>query len=574
MCGIIGYVGYQNAETIVLDGLKTLEYRGYDSAGIALEKDGKIRVFKAVGRVSALAEKVPNVAANIGIGHTRWATHGKVCEKNAHPHLSFDGKIAVVHNGVISNAEELKKELIEKGIRFCSATDSEIIAHLLALENTDMANAIENVGKRLEGATTFLALKSGDEAIYLRKDGASLAVGLEKGENFVASDTLAISKHTQNVVVLKDGECAKITPDSVRFFKDGKTICKNAVKIKRTAPKDCSCHMRAEIDEIPQALSKTYKTIQGGIDNALIRNVKNAEKIVFCGCGTAYHAGLYGKSVFENVVGIPCECVVASEFDDLRFVSENTLGIFITQSGETADTVLALKRCKTLGAKTIALTNVEASSITFEADKTLYLGAGAEVAVAATKSYVCQQLALYLIAKACVSDFPPKELIDGLCDCVRTLNLHSLYEDRIKRANLFFIGKGLDFVTALEGALKFKEITCKTADAYQAGELKHGTIALIDSKSVVVVIATEHRDKERVEASVSELRSRGAYVISLSSVGDVGANKTLPLPFVSDRLLYPVLSVVPLQSLALTASLCLGLDPDKPRNLAKSVTVI
>ena len=573
MCGIIGYVG-QNAEAIVIDGLKTLEYRGYDSAGIALEKDGKIKVYKTAGRVSVLEGKVPDVAAKIGIGHTRWATHGKVCKKNAHPHLSFDGKIAVVHNGVISNADELKSELLTKGIRFCSETDSEIIAHLLALEDTDMKTAIEKVGKRLEGSTTFLAIKAGDEAIYLRREGASLAVGLGKNENFVASDILALSKHTQNVIVLKDGECAKITADSAEFFKDGKNICKNSLKVKRTAPKECSCHMRAEIDEIPRALSKTYKTILKSLDDELIKAIKTAEKIIFCGCGTAYHAGLYGKTVFERVLGIPCECVVASEFDEVRFLSKKVVGIFITQSGETADTVLALKRCKAQGAKTIALTNVAASSISFEADETLYLGAGAEVAVAATKSYVCQQLALYVIAKTCEGQPPTIAQITALRDGVRAASIHSLYEEKIKKANLFFIGKGLDYVTAQEGALKFKEITYKMTDAYQAGELKHGTIALIDSKSVVVVISTSPSDKERIEASVSELRSRGAHVVSLTSIGDVGANKTLTLPFSSDPLLYPLISVVPLQSLALTASLCMGLDPDKPRNLAKSVTVI
>ena len=447
MCGIIGYVG-QNAEAIVIDGLKTLEYRGYDSAGIALEKDGKIKVYKTAGRVSVLEGKVPDVAAKIGIGHTRWATHGKVCKKNAHPHLSFDGKIAVVHNGVISNADELKSELLTKGIRFCSETDSEIIAHLLALEDSDMKTAIEKVGKRLEGSTTFLAIKAGDEAIYLRREGASLAVGLGKNENFVASDILALSKHTQNVIVLKDGECAKITADSAEFFKDGKNICKNSLKVKRTAPKECSCHMRAEIDEIPRALSKTYKTILKSLDDELIKAIKTAEKIIFCGCGTAYHAGLYGKTVFERVLGIPCECVVASEFDEVRFLSKKVVGIFITQSGETADTVLALKRCKAQGAKTIALTNVAASSISFEADETLYLGAGAEVAVAATKSYVCQQLALYVIAKTCEGQPPTIAQITALRDGVRAASIHSLYEEKIKKANLFFIGKGLDYVTA------------------------------------------------------------------------------------------------------------------------------
>lgn len=571
----MGYAGvYQPAEKVVLDGLKTLEYRGYDSAGIALLCGGQIRIFKTCGRVEKLECKVPNLSASVAIGHTRWATHGKVCGKNAHPHLSFDGKIAVVHNGVISNAKELKAELLQKGVKCVSSTDSEVIAHLLALEKCDMQEAIERVGKRLSGATTFVAVKQGDEAIYVRKSGASLAVGIGKNENFVASDTLALGKHTQNMAILSDGECAKITACSAEFFKDGNRIDKKIVKIKRTAPNECSCHMRAEIDEIPCALQKTYAQIAKSMDENLQKTLKNADKILLCGCGTAYHAGLYGKTIFEKTLRVPCECVVASEFDEVRFVSDKTVGIFITQSGETADTLLALKRCKRLGARTIAITNVEASSITFEAEKTLLLAAGAEVAVAATKSYACQLLALYTLAKICEGNTPSKSDISSLASACKEACDKSLYEDRIKKANLFFIGKGLDFVTAKEGALKFKEITYKSADSYQAGELKHGTIALIDTKSTVVVIATNERDKERIEASVSELKSRGAYIIAISNIGEIGAHVTLALPPVSDDLLLPIVAVIPLQTLALTSSLCLGLDPDKPRNLAKSVTVI
>lgn len=575
MCGIIGYVGErQSAKDVVIDGLKALEYRGYDSAGIALATDKKIKIFKTTGRVKGLEIKVPDINAGVGIGHTRWATHGKVCEENAHPHLSFDGKIAIVHNGVISNARSLKAELVEKGIPFSSSTDSEIIAHLLALEDCDMEKAIENVGKKLEGATTFLALKAGEEAIYMRRCGASLAVGLGEGENFVASDTLALGKYTQTVVILSDGECAKITPRSTKFFKDGKFVVKKPIKINRTAPKECSCHMRSEIDEIPRALLRTFKQISQGLNDSVLETLKNADKIIFCGCGTAYHAGLYGKAIFEKILNISCECVVASEFDEVRFCGEKVAGVFITQSGETADTLLALKRCKAQGGKTVALTNVEASSITFEADETLYLGAGTEVAVAATKSYVCQLLALYILAKACVGQSVSKGEITRVANCARDICAVSLYEDKIKKAKLFFIGKGIDFITAQEGSLKFKEITYKMTDAYQAGELKHGTIALVDGKSVVIVVATNGKDKERIEASVSELKSRGAYVIAIESIGETGANKTYELPRISDDLLLPVLSVIPLQSLALTASLCLGLDPDKPRNLAKSVTVI
>ncbi len=571
----MGYAGVcQPAEKIVLDGLKTLEYRGYDSVGLAAISNGKIKVFKTCGRVRLLEGKVPPLSATVAIGHTRWATHGKVCEKNAHPHLSFDKKIAIVHNGVISNADELKAELGKNGVRFCSDTDSELIAHMLTLENCDMKTAIENVGKRLRGATTFLAIDSDENAIYVRKYGASVAIGLGKNENFVASDTLALCKYTQTAIMLKDGECAKVTPFSVEFFKDGKQIFKKTVKVKRTVPGECTCHMRAEIDQIPTAIIGTHDEISKSVDENLAKIIKNAEKIVFCGSGTAYHAGLYGKIAFEKILNIPCDCVVGSEFEQLRFANDKTVGIFITQSGETADTICALKRCKQLGGYTIALTNVESSGITFEADRTLLLNAGAEIAVAATKSYVCQLFALYEIAKICSSSTPDAQDVNRLAACTQNMCSQSLYEDRFKKSNVFFIGKGVDFVTAREGALKFKEITYKMCDAYQSGELKHGTIALVDSKSIVIVIATNQSDRERTKTSVSELRSRGAYVISVSSIGDVGANKTLVLPHMSEDMFYPILSAIPLQTLALTTSLCLGLDPDKPRNLAKSVTVI
>lgn len=574
MCGIVGYTGYQNAKNIVVDGLKTLEYRGYDSAGIALA-DNAIHLYKTAGRVEELERILPDITAHVAIGHTRWATHGAPNAQNAHPHVSFDGQIAVVHNGVITNCDDLKKDLLAKDIPFRSSTDSEIIAHLIALEDTsDMQSAIENVGKMLQGATTFLAIKAGDDAIYARRFGASLAVGIGDGENFVASDTLAISKHTRKTVLLQDGECAKITPQGVRFFKDGKTVFKQTVRIKRAAPKECSCHMRSEIDEIPDAMQRTYKEISRTLDAKTVRKISNARKIYFCGCGTAYHAGMYGKYVFEKLLNIPCETVVASEFDNEKFIDENCVCIFITQSGETADTLIALSECKNAGATTIALTNVNGSSICFEADKTFLLDAGAEVAVAATKSYNCQLLALYLIAKKCALQDFSQEDISKLIKAVKDCQTSVLYEEKIKKANLFFVGKGIDNVTAREGALKFKEITYKMTDAYQAGELKHGAIALIDDKSVVITIITSACDKHRIEATISELRSRGAYVIALSSVGDVGAIKTMYLPFLKDELLYPILSILPLQNLALTASLCLDLNPDKPRNLAKSVTVI
>lgn len=574
MCGIVGYSGFQNAKNIVIDGLKTLEYRGYDSAGIAFGGDS-ISVFKTAGSVAQLESLIPDVYAHTAIGHTRWATHGKPDAINAHPHLSFDKTIAVVHNGVIENCDELRRELVSKGITFVSDTDSEIIAHLLALEDTsDMLQAVEKVGRRLKGAATFLAVKQGEDAIYVRRKNASVAVGIGENESFVASDTLAISKYTLKTVIMKDGECAVLRGGSATFYKDGKQIQKQPVRIRRTPPKPCACHMRSEIDEIPSALERTFASAERTLDDDFIAELRDARRVYLVGCGTAYHAGLYGKEVLERALDVPCEAIVASEFDRVRFLDKHCTVILITQSGETADTLYALDICKARGAHTLAITNVTHSSITFAADKTLLIDAGAEVAVAATKSYNCQLFALYLIAKRIEgTDFTIDEFA-RLTSAIKTVSVNDLYEERVKKANLFFVGKGMDAITAEEAMLKFKEITYKMTDAYSAGELKHGAIALIDDKSTVVIIATAQEDKHRIEATVSELRSRGAYTVAISSVGDIGANKTLYLPFVRDDLLYPLVSIVPLQNLALTASLCLGLNPDKPRNLAKSVTVI
>ena len=575
MCGIVGYTGYQNAINIVIDGLSTLEYRGYDSAGIALAGD-KLEVYKTAGRVHMLEEMLPAKPCHTAIGHTRWATHGKPDAINAHPHLSFDRRIAVVHNGVIENCPALRAELAGMGITPVSETDSELIAHMLALDgSSDLLTSVKRVGERLEGAATFLAVQKGDDAIYVYRQGASMALGIGEKEAFAASDTLALARHVRQAIMLDDGEYAKLTPSGCSIYKGGVRVERQPVEIHRTPPRDCSCHMRAEIDEIPAALSGTYASVSKSLDGALLTKLIHAKRVLLVGCGTAYHACLYGKQLIESRLSIPAEATVASEFDSVRFADGDAVAIFITQSGETADTLRALDICKQRGAFTLALTNVENSRVCDRAHKTLYLNAGAEIAVAATKSYNCQLLALYMLTRAAAFDPMTKDEIAELRASVsKTLSLEELYEDRICSSKLFFVGKGADYVTAEEGALKFKEITYKSTEAYAAGELKHGTIALIDDECAVLVIATCKADMPRLMATVSELRSRGAYTVAVSSVGDIGANRTLAIPAPFDTALRPLLSVLPLQSLALTTSLCLGLDPDKPRNLAKSVTVI
>lgn len=575
MCGIVGYTGYQNAGSIVLDGLKTLEYRGYDSAGIALETDDGIFVAKCGGRVRELEGKVPFISARTGIGHTRWATHGEPSEKNAHPHLSPDRRIAVVHNGIIENCGELKASPELKNAEFISDTDSEIIAHLLSLSDwSDCVAAIDGVAERLIGSSSFIVMRENDENLYCRRMGASLSIGISENQNFVASDTLAITKYTNKIIVLEDGETAVISPDKVRVFKMGEEIFKQPLTIERSIPSECKCFMRTEINDIPYALLRTYESYLRGISDALSNRLASSEKIYVTGCGTAYHAALYGKGAIEALAGVPCEAMIASEFTSARFLNERDFVIFISQSGETADTLAALHFAKARGAATLAITNVKGSTISFDADYTLLLDAGAEIAVAATKSFNCQLLTLYLLANGAAGRSVPYELIKDLADKAEDMTLADLYRPGYERANMFFVGRGADAIIAREGALKLKEITYKMTDAYPLGELKHGAIALIDRSSVVICVATEAEEKAKAALGISELRSRGALTAAVSSVGDVGADKTLTVPALSDPLLYPILSVIPLQNLALSAAEALDLNPDKPRNLAKSVTVI
>ncbi len=558
-----------------MDGLRTLEYRGYDSAGVALGGD-KIAVYKTAGRVNALDAMLPSGSeCHTAIGHTRWATHGKPNAVNAHPHLSYDKQIAVVHNGVLENCAELRRELSDRGVICVSETDSEILAHLLALEGGEMLEAVRRVGDRAKGSATFLAIRAGDPAVYVYRKGASMLVASGEGGSFAASDGLALARYVGEATVLEDGEYARITYDVCAIFKDGAQIFKVPTPLRVSPPRECACHMRAEIDEIPAALERTYLSVREAPDDELTNRVKRAKRVVLAGCGTAFHACRYGKILLEQSVGICAEAVAASEADGGAPVDGNTLAIFITQSGETADTLLAMKRCAEMGAYTVAVTNVEGSSAAYQADKTLFLDAGAEVAVAATKSYCCQLLALYMLVRRVSGDEMRadelKRLKDSVCECLEKC---ALFEKRMLTDKLFLVGRGQDLVTAKEGALKLKEITYRQAEAYAAGELKHGPIALIDSESTVIALATREEYMPRMRATVSELRSRGAYTVGLSSAGDLGADRSVFLPKLEDAVLQPILSVLPLQELALCSSLCLGLDPDKPRNLAKSVTVI
>lgn len=576
MCGIVGYTGKRPARKVLVDGLRALEYRGYDSAGVAFGGE-RIAVYKCGGRVDTLADILPRTTAHTGIGHTRWATHGAPCAENAHPHLSFDKRIALVHNGVIENHEELRRELCARGIPLASQTDSELVAHLLALETGDIPERIFKVAKRTEGALTLLVLRAGEDKVYCYRRGAALLVAEGEGECFAASDMAALSPYARQVRVLRDGECAVLSPSGAMYLTESGICGEGKMLIPPPAPARTSkCHMADEIAQIPDALSCTLDSYMHSFParERTVEKLRTCRNVLLVGCGTAWHACLYGQEVIEKLAGKPCRALSAGEVDSPRFTDGDTFAVFVTQSGETADTLRAMEECRKLGAYTLAVTNTEGSTAALAADACFLLRAGAEIAVAATKSYCCQLFALWLLAKDAEGISDGKEEAEELLAKCRAVMKAELPAECARAQKLFFIGKGQDGVTAKEGALKFKEVTCRPADAYSAGELKHGAIALADGDSAAVVVATVPCDARRIRATVSELRSRGTKVYALSTVGDVGADFTLPLPVQDECALAPVLAVIPLQRLALTAALGLGLDPDKPRNLAKSVTVI
>lgn len=590
MCGIFGYTGARDAGKTVIDGLKQLEYRGYDSAGYALIDDinHKIDIVKNSGRVEKL--EMPPYAAKISIGHTRWATHGSPNAVNAHPHLSFDGKFAVVHNGIIENEAEIRAELKEKGITSVSETDSELISHLLALNyKGNVLEAVNETVQKLRGAYTFLVVSVYDDAIYGCRQNASLILGLGKDENFVASDMVALFPYTEEGIILEDDEIFELKKNVYKIYRNNRPVDKKIFKIVSNGLcNNCDSFMQKEIEEIPNALLATAGSLTApeGLEKIPESVIRNIDSVYISACGTAYHAGLYGKDAIERAARLPVEVQIASEVRcHTMFFNPRKLAIFISQSGETSDTLSALKIAKSMGSYTLAITNVRGSSITFLADFCLYLDAGAEIAVAATKSYNSQLLALYFLSRyLAVKRGMLKE--ENMTETVQKTKYLAVLARKLicsdeaeryaekyyKNYAPFYIGKGIDYPTALEGALKLKEITYKMTDAYPAGELKHGTIALIDNRSLAIVIATSRVENLKIKNSVKELTARGADILLISSDDYDGYNQ-IKLDSAVDDLLKPVLSVIPLQKLALASARLLGLDADKPRNLAKSVTV-
>ncbi len=599
MCGIVGYIGNDYAVPILLSALERLEYRGYDSAGIAIIEGDKLVVEKKVGKIRELIRALwgKQYKSNIGIGHTRWATHGAPSEVNAHPHTDERGLFAVVHNGIVENYLELRKELEEKGHHFRSETDTEVIAHLIAeYYKGNLFDAVLKTVNRLKGAFAFAVITplEKDKIIGVKK-GSPLVVGLGKGENFLASDIPAILPYTRNTISLDDGEIAVLKRDSVEVYNfEGVPVSKEVFVVPwdiLSAEKGGFKHfMLKEIFEQPKAIADTI----GGFlsqDLTLPFDINRINRVITIACGTSYHAGLIGKYWLEKYTGIPNEVIYASEFRYADIpVDENTLILAISQSGETADTRFAALSAKEKGASVIGIVNVVGSSLDREADFTLYTHAGPEIGVAATKTFTAQLTILYLFTQLMARR---KGLIDrdGFYRAVEKLNevtrkvekalelngeLENLASRYKKFKNFLYLGRWLNYPIALEGALKLKEISYIHAEGYPAGEMKHGPIALIDENMPVVVLTPRDRVYEKIIANIEEVLSRKGRVITVGFEGDtVLKNKGevfIGVPEVGEDFT-PFVNVIPLQLLAYHIADQLGLDVDQPRNLAKTVTV-
>lgn len=607
MCGIVGYIGENSAAPMLLDGLKKLEYRGYDSAGLAVYQNGGVQVVKTKGRIADLEQKLESGAplcGTVGIGHTRWATHGAPTDENAHPHKGGDGRVTLVHNGIIENYIELKSMLETAGYRFCSETDTEVLAHLFDYYyQNSLLEAMQKVMRTVRGsyAAAVLSADAPDCIIAAKKD-SPLIVGKGKDENFLASDIPAVLKYTRECYLLNDGEIVLLKKDGISFFdKTGAPLEKEIYRVTwdaEAAEKGGYAHfMKKEIAEQPKAVRDTLSPrLQDGKITIPELHLTEAEiraigKIHIVACGSAWHVGMAAKYIFESAAGIPCETDLASEFryrDPI--VRAGDICIVISQSGETADTLAALREAKRKGAHTVSIVNVVASTIARESDDVIYTLAGPEIAVATTKAFSAQLAVVYLLAlyfSKAVGRLPAEreaalcEQLARLPEQIETLlsldaDMASLAKQFAAAKNVFFIGRGLDYAISLEGSLKLKEISYIHSEAYAAGELKHGTISLIETGTPVVAVATDEALFEKTLGNIKEVRARGAKVIALVSDAHKEvrefADCVIHVPK-TDAMLMPSLNVIPLQIFAYYMALERGCDVDKPRNLAKSVTV-
>ena len=610
MCGIVGFTGSQSAAPILLDGLKKLEYRGYDSAGVAVAGREGIRMVKTIGMIQNLEEKThggSDLEGTSGIGHTRWATHGAPTDLNAHPHMSNDEKFAIVHNGIIENYADLRSELIGKGFQFKSETDTEVIVHLLDMYYQatlgDLKTAVMKTVARLEGSYALGVLCADDPGrLFAIREAGPLILGVGVGENFFASDVTALVPYTKNVIYLEDGEIAEITADCVNVCTSAgvpveKTVTRIVWDIEAAEKGGYEHFMLKEIMEQPNALKSTIepRIKEGEIvldDFSLSKeDLSHVNKIMITACGSAYYAGCVGKYVLEELCRIPVETDLASE---LRYrnpmVDEHTLLIVLSQSGETADTIAALRECQSRGARVLAVVNVVGSTIAKLADDVIYTWAGPEIAVATTKGYTTQVavldlLAVYLAKRlGRIDDERYAQLIGDIrqfpAQVQRAIDLNpglaELAKKYHEKENIFFIGRNLDYALCMEGSLKLKEISYIHSEAYAAGELKHGTIALIEEGRLVISLAAYEALFDKMMSNIKEVKARGAQVLGVAMEGNrkiyAEADDVILVPR-SEALLSPVSAAVPLQLFAYHVAKANGCDIDKPKNLAKSVTV-
>lgn len=589
MCGIIGYIGTKSPIETLINGLKSLEYRGYDSAGIALKEKDEIEVIKSVGKIVNLEEKLKNqelIPSHLGIAHTRWATHGKPSEKNAHPHTV--GNVTLVHNGIIENAEELREKLKKEGVTFNSETDTEVITALINkyYEN----NPVEAINKALDevkGSYALGILFQGSDDLYAVRKDSPLIVGLGKNENFIASDIAAIIDYTNKYLLLEEREIAHITKNKVTITKDGKTVEKEVqtTNMERDAKDKCGYdhYMLKEIMEEPVVLEKTFKPYLENLDK--LPDLTDYEEIHVVACGSAMYAGMIGKALLEEYANTKVEIDVASEYRYKNIIYDRkTLVILISQSGETADTIAAMRKAKENKVETLAIVNVKTSTIARESDNQIFIEAGPEIAVATTKAYILQVGIMALLAyKTALTKGLVKEehkvleeaeklprLIKEVLD--RRDEYKKIAKEIYTSEDIFFIGRKIDYATSMEGSLKLKEVSYIHSEAYQAGELKHGTISLIEEGMPVFAIITEEEIKDKTVSNIEEVKSRGAKTIIISNESWDNQKLQIVVPKISPYF-QPILIVPTLQLIAYETAKLRGCDIDKPKNLAKSVTV-
>ena len=612
MCGIVGYIGSKSVIPILMNGLSKLEYRGYDSAGVAVYKDNCIKTYKASGKLENLRQLLGNNGNNkgantVGIGHIRWATHGAPTETNAHPHVSCCKKIAVVHNGIIENYKELREDLIKKGHEFCSQTDTEIMAHLIEenLKNHNLLDAVRESVKIVVGAYALgVVYKDSPDTLIVARKNAPLVIGLGEGENFVASDVPAILEYTKKVIYLDDDELAEIKADSVKIINSNGTVLKKKVEDIPWEPVALSKmgykhFMLKEIHEQPDVIRQTLSGRLISADEPVLlnevkltkENLKTLERVQIIACGTSLHAAMVGKYLIEDQIGIPVDVEASSEYIYRRTISSpNSLTIGVSQSGETADTLTAIRQAKEQGSHILVITNRIDSTMAREADSLLPINAGIEVSVAATKSYTAQVLAFYLLTlyiaeiKGIISKTDEMKFKEELLQLPQKIEMILNHKDIIKKCarkyynhrDFIYIARGINFPVALEGALKLKEISYINATGYPAGELKHGPIAMLDDSIPVLSILMPGTVYDKVLSNSEESKARDAHLIALTSAEDRHLEDIfdfiIKIPHI-DELFSPLLTTIPLQLLAYYIAEFLGKDVDQPRNLAKSVTV-